>query len=95
MVYYALSAHRHAMKMTRPFSLPRGQRYSVMPVNNPTIDIARIDRHAGVVVVVVDSRGRAKRVRAVPCRAEPRQAMPRQARQLGRTRFAFFGGRFI
>lgn len=55
MVYYAVSAHLAARQIPAPPShendsaiqLPsRGQRYSVMPVNDPTIDIARIDRHA-------------------------------------------------
>lgn len=76
MVYYALSARIPqprrcpillAMKMTQPFSPPlRGQRYSVMPVNDPTIDIGRIDRHA--------APRRAKLSRAERSRAEPGQA---------------------
>lgn len=55
MVYYALSVHPAGSQMPAPPSHEsdlavqpplRGQRYSVMPVNDPTIDIARIDRHA-------------------------------------------------
>lgn len=55
MVYYAMSAHLAARQTPAPPShendttiqLPsRGQRYSVMPVNDSTIDIALIDRHA-------------------------------------------------
>jgi len=43
----------------------RGQRYSVMPVNDPTIDIARIDRRTAC--------------RAEPGRVEPSQTGPSQA----------------
>jgi len=52
MVYYAVSAglqmpappsHENDSAVQPPL---RGQRYSVMPVNDPTIDIALIDRHA-------------------------------------------------
>ncbi|KYN21129.1 hypothetical protein ALC57_06521 [Trachymyrmex cornetzi] len=76
MVYYALSEHLAgsrkcslllAMKMTRLVRPPlRGQRYSVMPVNDPTIDIVRIDRHAAT------APGWAGPGRAEP---EPRQAV--------------------
>lgn len=80
MVYYALSArlprargclappsHESDSAVRPPL---RGQRYSVMPVNDPTIDIARIDR---------DAR-RGKLSRAEPSRARPGQAVPEPRR---------------